>query len=169
MSDWNENLQSDEEKMRKKEMMRKQMEQLIPTVKINYDHAEKFEVRKESQLEDIHDWIKTIVKEQYSLSEDRLEITVKIKSKPNPINSEWNHSSDKNIFARRTCPICGVEISRDHGIGQMEISEHCSENRKHYSSFTNIFASSVTILGKNFNDNQVEEIGAFLNKVGKVK
>lgn len=169
MSDRNEILHGNEERMRKKEIMRKQLEQLIPKVHINYDHAKKFEVSEENQLEDILDWIKTIVKDHHSLSEKQLEITVEIKSKPNPCDSEWNHSSDHSIFARRTCPICGAEIPRDHGIGQMEISEHCPENRKHYSSFTNIFASSVTILGKNFSDDKVEEIDAFLNEVGNVK
>ncbi|MBB3111969.1 hypothetical protein FHS18_004037 [Paenibacillus phyllosphaerae] len=77
----------------------------------------------------------------------------------------WNHSEDKLVFGRRTCPICEGKIDGDWGRQSMEISVCCQGNEEHYSVFVNFFASSVTILGKDFDDEQVLEIESYLDQL----
>jgi hypothetical protein len=82
----------------------------------------------------------------------------------------WNQGAfPKYRFGRNTCPICGKEIPEDDGYGSMEISEKCVQEDPyecHYSRFMSIFSNSITIMGKSFEPNDVEDIEKWLDEVG---
>lgn len=82
----------------------------------------------------------------------------------------WNQSKNKEVFNRRTCPICGNIIESDHGIGSMELSSYCVTSEDHYRKGLSIFSdSSIRILNKCFDAINVNKIDEFLDEIGDPK
>ncbi|BCG60452.1 hypothetical protein [Paenibacillus sp. URB8-2] len=53
-----------------------------------------------------------------------------------------------------TCPICGGPVYIDDGYGSMEMQEYCEIDRNHYRFFINLFATTIIVDGKKFDDSQ---------------
>lgn len=80
----------------------------------------------------------------------------------NQVPKEFEHIQ----FSRICCPICGSKISSSDPYGQMELSRECLNNTSHYRRFSNIFVSTITILGKSFDAEDILVIDLFLDIEG---
>lgn len=83
--------------------------------------------------------------------------------------SEWNQARIKDkVFARRSCPICGVKLSGgDDRSGAFDDEIYCSTDKGHYRNFFSLFCDDVTIYGQRFDaKKEISKIEAYLDEVG---
>jgi hypothetical protein len=80
----------------------------------------------------------------------------------------WNQAPTEyeDFFLRKNCPICGNLLSSSDPYGQMEFSQECLSSRSHYSFFSSIHVDSITILGKSFDAEKINDIDIYLDQVG---